>query len=182
MSNILLLGPGLNRYRFNGPPFGSDKSDVLTVIDFNPACQSFWGDAAVILIDLRKSLNLPLVYNCFDEVHAYEILNLLPGDEHAFFDFWREIWLVMKTGGKLVATVPHWESQWLHAYPAPQRTYTPGLLTYLDQDSTIVAKSDFYTLWPKPFCFKVTEAYHIRQQGSDKNNGFQFILEKTVAS
>jgi len=62
---------------------------------------------------------------------------------------------VMVPSGRLLASVPHWQSQWIHAWPAPQRTYTPGLLMYLDQDNhSSAAKADFSELWPRPYNLK----------------------------
>lgn len=153
--NILLLGPGRNRTRMNGDNFGDDPTEKLTVIDHDHRVFSEWPDANCITIDLSQPPFPMLSDSFFHEVHAYEILNLLTGDERSFFAFWREIWRVMVPSGRLLASVPHWQSQWIYAWPAPQRTYTPGLLMYLDQDDhSSAAKADFSELWPRPYNFK----------------------------
>jgi len=155
--------------------FSENPDEKLTVIDYNPDVLKIWGDATCMKADLRQP-PFPLSGSHFDEVHAYELLNLLPGDEGAFFAFWREIWRIMVPGGKVYASVPHWESQWIYAYPSPQRVYTPGLLTYLDQDHHVVAKEAFDTLWPRPYCFKVDSSSSMRVEGS--NIGYRFIMVK----
>ena len=185
MPAILLLGPGTSRHRLHRTDkWGDDKTDYLTVVDNDDSVAATWPDATFHCIDLRYTgtgsaltLELPFSPNLFAEVHSYEVLNLLPGDERAFFAFWREMWRIMELGGKFYATVPHWESQWIHSYPAPQRTYTPALLTFLDRDIHLTAGSHFTHLWPEPYCFKVTGSWYL-SNAEGKNQGFHFELQK----
>lgn len=162
---ILLLGPGPSRARIDltggsGIRYSTfdPSADSITVIDFNPATEAAWSDAdRFYAYDLRGSFGYLLPTASFDAVYAYELLNLLTGDEADFFRFWRQVWDCMKVGATLTATVPHWTSQWVHAYPGPQRTYTPGLLTYLDPSDDTPHKSGFAASWPAPYRFRLAE-------------------------
>lgn len=181
MAEILLLGPGHSRRRFDihgervvesvfGPP------DRLTIVDRDQNAAQAWEQTVHYYgLDLRGNWDYVLRPGWFDEVHAYEVLNLLPGDEHDFFRFWSRIWAVLKPGGTVMATVPHWNSEWRHAYPGPQRTYTPGLLSYLDPEERLEAKEDFSALWPSPFRFRREVALVDHAQ-----TAFYFRLRKEV--
>jgi len=178
---ILLLGPRESRFRIDLPGGAAvvrsamNPADEYTVIDFDPTVGAAWPDATFYAYDLRGSFGYLLPTASFDEVHAYEVLNLLAGDEIDFFRFWRQVWDCMKVGATLTATVPHWTSQWVHAYPAPQRTYTPVLLSYLDPRDNLDHKSGFSRLWPAPYCFRVAEV-----TADFARQGLYFKLEKLV--
>lgn len=173
MANLLLLGPGKSRARFRGPDF-DPYLDVLTVIDFDPEAALAWPNTLVYQFDLRGKFGFLLPTAGFDEVHAYELLNLLPGDETDFYRLWRQLWDAMKPGATLTATVPHWTSPWIHAYPAPQRVYTPGLLAYLDPLDGLAHKGgEFDLLWPAPYRFSLVESLEDAQRKS-----YVFVLRK----
>ena len=55
----------------------------------------------------------------FDEIHAYEVLEHLgeQGYAESFFGCFFEIWRLLKPGGYLAATVPHWQSMWATGSP-----------------------------------------------------------------
>lgn len=168
----LLLGPGKSRHRVHGGRF-FDASDNLTVIDHSQAVLDDWTEAEK---RIKADLSHPpfgLTEGAYTEVHAYEVLNLLPGDATSFFLFWRTMWACMVPGGRFFATVPHWKSQWIHAYPAPQRTYTFGLLSYLDRADKNPAKEAFPE-WPEPYDFTVDSAYEV----GEPPQGFIFTLKK----
>jgi hypothetical protein len=176
MKHTLLLGPGRSRHRIHGGPyFGSIPTERITVADYSQDVLAQWGEAELrIPTDLRHP---PFLFapEHYDEVHAYEILNLLPGDAFDFFNFWRSIHDCMKPGANFYATVPHWQSQWVHAYPGPQRTYTPGLLTYLDHNYNIAAKEDFDQYWPPSY----NQAHPPSWEIGDPPQGFQFVLVRS---
>jgi hypothetical protein len=165
------------------------------VIDTDPEARKAWPEARVLNVDLRAACStqaargtiglaqIPqLAEGKFSEVHAYELLNLLPGDEIAFFAFWREMWRVLKPGGSVWATVPHWRSPYVYAYPAPQRVYTLELLAYLDPQASMTAKSDFSrTLWPTPYRFRLDNAWEITAPRGAVPIGLHFHLVKEVA-
>jgi hypothetical protein len=172
--NTLLIGPGTSRRRFlSEEQFGDRDDEAITVLDRGQAVLDFWEPYAKYLMkgDVR---DLVLPESHFDEAHAYEVLNLLPGDEKDFFRLWRRLWACMRPGGKVMATVPHYASQWVHAYPAPQRTYTLGLLYYLDHEVKVTAKENFDELWPLPYNFTLESAYDVGQPPQ----GFYFTLVK----
>jgi hypothetical protein len=174
--NTLLLGPGKSRSRFQSDiPFGADDEN-LWVVEYNSKYKSSWPDARFFCRDLTRPKEIDLPHDYFHEIHAYEILNLLPGNASSFFDLWRWIWDRMVVGGKLYATVPHWNSQWIHAYPTPQRVYNNGLLLYLDRDSKVEAKENFDDLWPIPYSLKNTGSWDMYGNGTVQ--GFAFQLEK----
>ena len=173
MKHSLLLGPGHSPHRIHGGPyFGSVPTERVTVADYSQEVLAHWGEAELrIPVDLRYP---PFLFasEYYDEVHAYEVLNLLPGDEIDFFNFWRSIHDCMKPGARFFATVPHWQSQWIHAYPGPQRTYTPGLLIYLDHNAKVGEKENFSELWPPAYNFTLESAYG----AGDPPQGFHFTL------
>ena len=180
MSNILLLGPGKSRARIDGKPeFGIVPDEVLTVLDYDKVVLAEWQNSAeCVSCDLRYGHLWPLSNGSFDAVHAYEVLNLLPGDEYVFFRLWRDMWRVLKPNGRVYATTPHWQSRWIHAYPGQQRVYTPELLAYLDHGKHLTAKSDFPDLWPLPYNFVTVEAWDVCAHPEAPPQGFQFVLEK----
>ena len=185
MSKLLLLGPGVSTGRLphGSQPFGSDPGDQLTVIDRDRKVLDFWREKAARCLhaDLRELFGSILLRSlgdeAFDEVHAYEVLNLLTGDASDFFRLWRFIWDTLKPGGKVYASVPHWESQWIHAYPAPQRVYTPGLLGYLYRASSNRVQERFDSLWPEPYDFKIEEAWTVSDVAGNLQ-GWHFCLVK----
>lgn len=172
MSEILLLGPGKNRSRLLGRPFTGD-TDNLWVIEKNDNYRRNWDDARYIVGDLNDPCSIALPHNHFDEVHGYEIFNLLPGDPADFFDLWGEIYDWLSPAGQVIGSTPNWKSRFIHAYPGQQRVYTPELLAYLDQDSVLNAKEDFSEFWPKPYCFK-----SIFMADSTDGDAFYFRLVK----
>lgn len=73
--------------------------------------------------------------NCFDEVHAYEVIEHLgrQGDYRAFFAFFTEVWRVLKPGGYLAGTCPSRYSSWLWGDPGHTRAILPETLLFLSQ-------------------------------------------------
>ena len=176
MKHSLLLGPGHSRHRIHGGPyFGSIPNELISVADRSADILADWREAEKrYSVDLQQP-PFPFPPSYYDEIHAYEVLNLLPGDEIDFFNLWRSLWDTLNPGGKVFVTVPHWQSQWIHGYPAPQRVYTVGLLAYLDSDKKISAKENF-ELWEPPYNFTLESAYDV----GEPPQGFYFTLVKNA--
>lgn len=172
--NILLIGPGKSRHRMGGGlEFGKSKGEYLSIADYSQSALDYWRDAEYkYKVDLNHPpFPFPAAY--FDQVHAYEILNLLPGNADSFFMFWRAIWETMRPSAMLYASVPYWQSEYIHSYPGPQRVYTLPLLMYLDRDAQATAKEDF-PLWCKPYNFHL----HAWRTFGTQPDGLYFALEK----
>ena len=77
----------------------------------------------------------PFENNTFAEVHAYEVLEHLgkQGDFISFFDHFYEIWRILKPDGRLLATVPKWDSTWAWGDPGHTRIINEGSLVFLSQ-------------------------------------------------
>ncbi len=185
MRHILLLGPGLSHRRLftpdGEPEFGHDPEEALHVVDHSIRVIEHWRAIAdTCRMELRKEPLLPFFSSYFAEIHAYEVLNLLAGNEAEFFALWRELWRVLEDGGHIYATVPHWDSTWIHAYPAPQRVYTPALLAYLDPQVGLSSREAFDELWPVPHRFVLEQSFATckEQDGQRVPMGYRFVLRK----
>lgn len=176
--NILLLGPGTSTKRFGEKPFGSDPSDKLTVIDLDDASLAFWVGADVFKWDLEIT-PYPLPADTFDEIHAYEVFHLLSPDAESFFSLWKELWRVLKPGGRVIGTTPWFQSKWLWSDPGTKRVYTEELLAYLNQVRRFPAMTNYSRLYPAPHSFKtvLAEQYGDKSEGLS-GHGFRFVLEK----
>lgn len=142
MTRQLLIGCGFKRDKRICAPgdLGTNWSHLVT-IDDNPECKP----------DICADLNSPslwpsgpdpqscigrLQHNLFDEIHAYEVLEHLgeQGNVHKFFWDFRNLWRVLKPGGYLCATVPHFGSLWAWGDPSHTRIINAGSLVFLDRD------------------------------------------------
>ncbi len=87
-----------------------------------------------IVYDLEK-LPYPFEDNEFDEIHAYEVLEHTgqQGDYKFFFAQFAEFWRILKPGGLLMATVPHYKSMWAYGDPSHTRVINQGSLVFLSQ-------------------------------------------------
>lgn len=176
MAKILLLGPGTNPRRVRSDKEFDCKADEVYVVDRAKSAQDYWFYRGAIQLDVPLELSTSQFGEDFDEVHGYEIFNLLPGDAHTFFSLWGRISRCLKKGGRVYGTVPHWESEWIYAYPGQQRVYTIPLLLYLDTTASLGAKEDFSYYWPPENDLKLVEAAEVLKDG--KKIGLYFILEK----
>lgn len=86
--------------------------------------------------------NLPLPFDddCFDEIHAYEVLEHTgqQGDWRFFFNQFYEFWRILKPDGYLIATCPMWDSLWAWGDPGHTRVINEGNLVFLSQKEYIV--------------------------------------------
>lgn len=125
----LLLGCGHDRRKKVALPNCPNEWDEVTTLDRNPLCKPD------ILWDLER-IPWPLDACTFDEVHAYEVVEHVTGQQGEvvpFFAFFSEVWRVLKPDGLFLATVPKWDSQWAWGDPSHKRVISLGTLAFLSQ-------------------------------------------------
>lgn len=121
----LLIGAGSTHAKRYG---NTAAWQNLVTLDINPSHEP----------DVVHDLNvrpLPFADNAFDEVHAYEIIEHLgrQGDYRAWFDEWSEWWRILKPGGLMVGTSPHYSSPWAWMDPGHTRAMGPEMMVFLSQ-------------------------------------------------
>ncbi len=106
----------------------------LTTLDSDASCKPD------LVFDMNNPQSdwdwlLKSVAERFDEVHAYEVLEHIgrQGDAPGFFQFFWNLWGLLKPGGHLLATVPSRFSPWLWGDPGHTRAILPESLHFLDQ-------------------------------------------------
>jgi predicted SAM-dependent methyltransferase len=145
------------RIRFDGVP---ETFQNLQTLDIDPTVGA---DHVHDLCDVPY----PFADECFDEIHAYEVLEHcgMQGDWKLFFAQFSEFWRMLKPGGHFMATVPMWDSPWAWGDPSHTRVITPGTISYLDQDHYEqvgkTSTSDFRDVWKGNFhVIAVQESEH----------------------
>jgi SAM-dependent methyltransferase len=123
----LLIGCGAQRDRrilVNG----FEEWGELVTLDLNPDHQPD------VVHDLEV-LPYPFGDNEFDEIHAYEVLEHTgaQGDWRFFFGQFNEFWRILKPGGVLAGSVPHWGTKWAWGDPSHKRVINEGTFVFLDQ-------------------------------------------------
>lgn len=115
------------------------------------------GDSADVAHDLNV-FPWPLASDSFDEVHAYQLLETLgrQGDAKAFFDFFSEVWRVLKPEGHFFATVTSPKSAWLWGDPGHTRCISLQSMTHLvqpqyDKQIGVTAMKDYRHLYKGDF-------------------------------
>ena len=80
-------------------------------------------------------LPLPFDDDCFDEVHAYEVLEHTgaQGDWKFFFNQFYEFWRILKPGGILCGSCPLWDGKWAWGDPGHTRIISSASLVFLSQ-------------------------------------------------
>jgi SAM-dependent methyltransferase len=169
----LLIGAGASREKRLWPAGGGGWRELVT-LDINPDHRP----------DVVWDLNvrpLPFADDTFDEVHAYEVLEHLgrQGDWRAFFEEWSEWWRILKPGGLLIGTSPHWSSKWAWMDPGHTRAMGPEMLVFLDQSEYArqvgrTPMSDYRFVYKADFT-----VFHCRV---DEGGTFQFGLRAVKPS
>ena len=123
----LLIGAGAKRDKRLSRP-GHEEWTNLVTLDINPDHKP----------DVVHDLNvrpLPFADDTFDEIHAYEVLEHLgrQGDWRTFFDEWSEWWRILKPGGVLFGTSPHYASPWAWGDPGHTRIVSGESFVFLSQ-------------------------------------------------
>jgi len=123
----LLVGSGAGTQRRMWLP-GQETWKQLVTLDINP------DHKPDVVWDLNKR-PLPFDDDTFDEIHAYEVLEHLgqQGDWRTFFAEWSEWWRILKPGGHIYGSSPHWSSEWAWGDPGHTRVMTHACLTFLVQ-------------------------------------------------
>lgn len=156
----LLLGCGNSRTKRIKPSWRPLEWQNLVTLDIDPDC------GADVICDFDVS-PLPFADDVFDEVHAYEILEHLgsQGDYKAFFRHFGELHRVLKHGGVLCGTTPHWNGKWAWSDPGHRRIISPNALSFLDQDAYAAecggetSRTDYRWLWKGNFHLVWSEDY-----------------------
>lgn len=106
-----------------------DDTDKIVTLDINPECKPD------IIWDLNNH-PLPFKNKEFDVIWAKEILEHIGtlGDVDSFFKEFNEYFRILKPNGKLIATVPSWDSMWALGDPSHTRIINAGTLVFLSQD------------------------------------------------
>lgn len=165
--NELLIGAGNSRDKQLASPDAKEWTDLVT-LDIDPDC------GPDVVWDLRH-LPLPFEDETFREIHAYEILEHIgqQGDWKTFFAQFSEFHRILKTGGKIFATTPAWDSLWAWSDPGHTRVISEGTIAFLDQDSySQVGKTtmtDYRHVYKADF-----EIIH----SQEVNDRFAFVLRK----
>lgn len=100
----------------------------------------------------------PVASESFDEVHAYQLLETLgrQGDARSFFDFFSEVWRVLKPDGHFFATVTSPKSAWLWGDPGHTRCISLQSMTHLvqpqyDKQIGVTAMTDYRHIYRADF-------------------------------
>lgn len=124
----LLAGCGNHRDKLLRAPDRSAEWTDLVTLDIDPNC------GADVEWDLER-LPLPFPDERFDEIHLYHTLEHTgrQGDYRFFFAQWADFWRLLKPGGIFCGIVPAPGSVWVFGDPGHTRSFSPEVLTYLNQ-------------------------------------------------
>ncbi len=108
---------------------GGEGSDTHSVFD---------------LEGLHGTDQLPYADECFDEIHAYEILEHfgMQGDYKSFFREFGEYWRILKEKGLMVISCPMWDSPWSFGDPGHCRVLPKEIFAFLTEDHYEQIKKD----------------------------------------
>ena len=170
--NELLIGCGSRRNKTIHPTNRPNWENLYT-LDINP------NHKPDFIWDLTN-LPLPFEDDSFDEIHAYEVLEHTgnQGDYRFFFAQFSDIWRILKPGGVLFGTTPHYTSSWAFGDPSHTRTIQKESFIFLDQAAYkglvgVTPMSDFRHIYTADFSF----GYCVEENGN-----FQFGLEAVKPS
>jgi len=143
----LLIGCGYARDKRIVVPGATPKWCNLTTLDSNPSCNP----DIVCDLNAHKWISRNEVWEVFDEVHAYEVLEHLgrQWDVQSFFATFNNIYRLLKPGGYCAATVPSRYSDGLWGDPGHTRIINAMSLVflsrqqYVDQRKARTSMSDY---------------------------------------
>ena len=152
----LLIGCGNSRKKFFDT-CGSKEWQNLVTLDMDNAC------SPDILWNLNE-IPYPLPDNELDSIHGYDVLEHCgqQGDIEFFFNQFAEFWRILKPGGRLCATVPHWASEWALGDPGHTRIINAGTLVFLSQEEYkkqvgTTQMTDYRSIWRGDFIVELAE-------------------------
>ena len=124
----LLVGCGARRQKILTPTGVGLAWRGLVTLDIN---ESHHPDVTWDLANLP----LPFEDECFDEIHAYEVLEHVgqQGDYKFFFAQFADFWRLLKPDGWLFGTVPEPNTAWVWGDPSHTRAILPESLIFLSQ-------------------------------------------------
>jgi len=171
----LILGAGSTKTKifFKKGDDENYKEDTITLDinkDHNPD----------VVWDLNK-LPLPFKDNMFDEIHAYHVIEHLgtQGDYESFFNFFNEIYRIIKHDGLFFAVTPHWNNEWAFGDPGHTRIINHGTVIFLDQSKYEeqvgkTSMTDYRFIYKGDFKI-ILSSYTGGKEGAE--NAYQFILK-----
>lgn len=155
---------------------GRNEWTELVTLDIEPAHQPH------VVWDLNER-PLPFDDGTFDEIHAYEVLEHLgrQGDYRAFFAEWEEWWRLLKPGGLIIGTSPHWSSKWAWGDPGHTRIVSPESLVFLVQPEyarqvSITPMSDYRSCYRADF-----DIVHCKVDGQTFQFGLRAVKPARIA-
>lgn len=105
---------------------GYNKLDGYVNVDHDVLCKPD------VVADLEE--RLPFDDNSVDEIILNHVLEHLGQTTKSYFAIWKELYRVLKGGGELKITVPHWNHENFHHDPTHVRKVTPNGVAMFDQE------------------------------------------------
>lgn len=146
----LMIGCGSRRVKDVWIGKNTEWSDLRT-LDIN-------ADHGPDVVHDLNDIPLPFPDDCFDEIHAYEVLEHVgrQGDYKFFFAQFADFWRMLKPHGHLCGSVPPPMSPWAWGDPSHTRVLSRESFTFLDQSEYTkqvgkTALSDFRYLYEADF-------------------------------
>lgn len=137
---ILLLGAGHKKY----PEITLSTERKLRDIGE----KDDWSDCKIIRLDINDDCKPDVVWDLnkrplpfkdeeFDEIHAYSVLEHIgkQGDYKEFFEEFNEYARILRSGGRMLISVPTYNDLWAWSDPGHVRILTKETFCYLNKHS-----------------------------------------------